>query len=120
MPPPIPDSSAVGYGGDGCRAWGGAGGAGDDDADGDEGGPVGSGVGDRAPRPGRRSGGKGVPRTGRREDGDTCPSLWSRRCRRRCRCQSLPGCQSSPERDLETGKDEDGGMRRTSQRTSHI
>lgn len=81
---------------------------------------MGSGVGDRALKWGRRSEGKGVLRTGRREGGDTCPSLWSKRCRLRCRCPSLPGCQSSPERDLETGKDEDGGMRRTSYRTSYI
>lgn len=107
IPPPVPDSSA--FDGDGCRAWGGAGGADGGDAGGDEGGPVDSGVGDREPRRGRRWGAREALMTGRRAGGDTCPSLWSRRCRLRCHCPSLPGRRSSPE----TGKDEGAGIRRT-------
>lgn len=54
-PHPVPDSSAFGCDGDGCRAWDGAGGADDGDAGGDEDGPGGSGVGDKEPSRGRRS-----------------------------------------------------------------
>lgn len=115
----LPDSSAVGYGGDGCRAWGGASGAGDGDAGDDEGGPVGSGVGGRELRRGRRLGAREALTTGRRAGGDTRPSLWSRRCHLRCRCPSLPGCRWSPERDQETGRDEGGGLRRTVEHLIH-
>lgn len=105
---PVPDSSAFGCDGDGCRAWGGVDGADDGDAGGDESGPGGSGVEDREWRPGRRLGAKEVLMTERRAGGDTRLSLWRRKCHLRCRCPSLPGCRSSPE----TGE-EDAGIRRT-------
>lgn len=74
----VPDSSAFGCDGDGCRAWGGVRGADDGDAGGDEGGPGGSGVGDREPKRGRRWGAREVLMTERRAGGDTCLSLWCR------------------------------------------